>query len=410
MPVILHSDLNNFFASCECLVNPNLRGKPTVVCGKIEDRHGVVLAKNYEAKKFGIKTGDSLFEARRKCPGITAVEANFDLYVKYAVRVRKIYSEYTDLIEPFGIDEAWLDVTACEKIFGDGERIASEIRRRVREEIGLTLSIGVSFNKIFAKLGSDMKKPDATTVITESNFREMVWPLAVEELIFVGRATKKKLNDMGIFTIGDLANAPISALSNRLGKWGENLHTYANGRENSSVRRYDESEEAKSLGNSITYYRDLDKKEDVHALLYILSESVSARLMESRICFARTVRLWVVDNTLHSYVRQCKLKQPSSLSSDIAECAVELFEKSYSWQNAVRGVGVSVTDFCDKRQIVMDVSESENERKCILERTIENLRGKFGRHIVDRAIVFREQKLRDLNIKEDHTIHPIGYL
>lgn len=410
MPIILHSDLNNFFASCECLVNPELREKPVVVCGKIEDRHGVVLAKNYEAKKFGIKTGDSLFEAMRMCPQLVSVEANFSLYVKYAARVRKIYSEYTDLIEPFGIDEAWLDVTASEKIFGNGEKIASEIRRRVREEIGLTLSIGVSFNKVFAKLGSDMKKPDATTIITSDNFREKVWPLAVEDLIFVGKATKKKLNDMGIYTIGDLANAPLSALSNRLGKWGKTLHVYANGLEKSPVRKYDQEEDAKSIGNSITYYRDLENKYDVHTLLYMLSESVSARLMESNVCLVRTVRIWVVDSILHSYVKQCKLKQPSSLSSDIAECAIGLFESSYDWKHSVRGVGVSVSDFCEQRQIAMDVSESENERKRMLERTIENLRGKFGRHIVDRAIVFREQKLRNLNIKEDHTIHPIGYL
>lgn len=226
---ILHSDCNAFYASVECLINPRLQSYCVAVCGDVQARHGIILAKNQNAKEFGVKTGEPIWMAKKKCPQLVTVQADFARYLEFAKRVREIYLEYTDRVEPFGLDEAWLDVTGSARLFGSGKAIAEEIRRRVREEIGITVSIGVSFNKIFAKLGSDYQKPDAVTVISRDNFREIVWPLPSGELLYVGPATKKKLAAMGIYTIGDVARCRQELLRGNLGKWGDWLYTFANG-------------------------------------------------------------------------------------------------------------------------------------------------------------------------------------
>lgn len=200
---ILHSDLNCFYASVEMMLNPMLRGKAVAVCGSTEDRHGIVLAKSEKAKKAGVKTGMVNWEARSVCKDLIVVPPQYDQYLKYSKLTRAIYQRYTDLIEPFGMDECWLDVTGS-RIMGDPMTIAESIRKTVREELGLTVSIGVSFNKIFAKLGSDMKKPDAITEITSDNFQEKVWPLDASEMIYCGNATRKKLETYGIRSPGRL--------------------------------------------------------------------------------------------------------------------------------------------------------------------------------------------------------------
>ena len=212
--VILHSDMNSFYASVEMMLDPSLKGKAVAVCGATEDRHGIVLAKSELAKKAGVKTGMVNWEAKQRCPGLILVPPQYDQYLKYSKLAHQIYYRYTDLVEPFGMDECWLDLTGS-GAYGTGMEIAQKIRTACREELGLTVSIGVSFNKIFAKLGSDLKKPDAVTQITKEDFREKVWPLAAAELIYVGRATEAKLARYGVHTIGELAAIPPEILQ----KW-----------------------------------------------------------------------------------------------------------------------------------------------------------------------------------------------
>ena len=280
MRYILHCDLNNFYASVECLLDETLVGVPVCVCGRVEDRHGVVLAKNMIAKKLGVKTGMTIFEARRLVPDLAIREARHDVYLKYSKAVKDIYREYTDRVESFGIDEAWLDISAISRSWAEAEEISHQIRERVKKEIGLTISVGVSFNKVFAKLGSDMKKPDAVTVIDDQNFRRKIWALPVEELLYVGRATKRKLNDLTIKTIGDLATFDKKLLKWHLGKWGEVLHSYAVGADSSEVKRWQDGDEIKSVGNSLTYYRDIKDDDDIYALLILLAESVVSRMID----------------------------------------------------------------------------------------------------------------------------------
>ena len=250
---ILHCDCNGFFASVECVHRPELKEVPMAVCGDPENRHGIILAKNELAKQYGVTTAETIWQAKRKCPQLVLVAPHHDEYAHYSRLVNEIYQQYTDRVEPFGIDESWLDVTGCEELFGDGVTIAETLRRRVREEIGLTISVGVSFNKIFAKLGSDYKKPDATTVITRENFRQIVWPLPVGSLLYVGRAAQESLRRIGVTTIGELAQAEQKNLQLALGKLGEQLWVYANGMDESPVHRTDEKREVKSVGNGMTF-------------------------------------------------------------------------------------------------------------------------------------------------------------
>jgi len=254
--VILHSDLNNFYASVECLYNPDLRDKPVAVGGDVEARHGIILAKNYHAKKYGILTGEAIWQAQQKCRDLVVVPPNFKRYMRFSQMARDIYADYTDQCESFGLDECWLDVTGSYRLFGDGKAIADKIRERIKFEMGITASVGVSFNKIFAKLGSDIKKPDATTIISKDNFKDVVWKLPVNELLYVGRATHKKLNRYGIKTIGDLANTELKYLEYWLGKWGCMLWTFANGYDTSPVSNIGAKSLIKSVGNSTTTPRD----------------------------------------------------------------------------------------------------------------------------------------------------------
>ena len=290
MRTILHSDLNNFYASVEVMKNPDYRDVPLVVTGSVEDRHGIVLAKNQLAKNLGVKTGEVLWEARRKCgENLVRVTADFYSYNRVSKAVKAIYGRFTNHIESFGIDECWLDVTDSVKNFGNGEEIAEKIRKAVKEEIGVTVSIGVSFNKIFAKLGSDMKKPDAITVIDKNNYKETVWKLPAKDLLYVGRATEKKLKSIGISTIGDIANTDVKILTSLLGVWGKTLHTYANGEDDTPVA--DVRSVAKSIGNSLTDYKDLTNFDEVKTLILLISESVSSRLIAIGLGKSGTVKL-----------------------------------------------------------------------------------------------------------------------
>lgn len=398
MSVIFHSDLNNFYASCECLVRPELQGLPVVVCGKIEDRHGIVLAKNYIAKEAGIKTGMTLFEAERLVPNLQEVVANHDLYLKYSRLVKQIYYEYTDRVESFGIDEAWLDVTESVKLFGGAEKLANTIRERIKNEIGLTVSIGVSFNKIFAKLGSDLKKPDAVSVISRENYKDIVWKLPINALLYVGKKTEKKLNSLGIWTIGAIAKFDVEILKAKLGKWGEMLYAYANGLDNSPVLKYGEGSEMKSVGNSVTYYRDLDNLEDIKALIYILAESVSYRMKKHAVGKAKTLHLMVIDNSLERFAKQVAFGVPTNLSNVIAKAAIKCFEDNFSSINRVRGIGVSVCNFVQQEQLLIGSDQKECEKQQKLDCAIENIRRRFGRRSVSRALTIVDKRMQDIEV------------
>ncbi len=406
---ILHVDLNNFYASVECLYRPELRNKPIVVCGDVQARHGIVLAKNYPAKALGVKTGEAIWQAKQKCPGLITVQADFKKYLRFSRMARAIYADYTDRIEPFGIDEAWLDVSGTGKIFGTGSDIANQIRQRMQDELGLTGSVGVSWNKIFAKLGSDMKKPNATTIITEKNFHELVWPLPIGELLYVGRSTKRKFENRAIYTIGDLAKRDSSDLRLLLGVWGEMLWHFANGLDSAPVRQTGEESLIKSIGNSTTTPRDLMNNQDVKLIIYVLAESVAARLRKHGLK-CRTISISMRSNDLISFERQGKLSRATFLSGDIAKKAMELFTANYSWHNPIRSFGVRGTDLVTAdSNTQLDLfanSQLDGETLAI---TVDNLRKRFGHYSIQRCSMLLDSPLTGFNPKEDHVIHPVSY-
>lgn len=406
--VILHSDMNNFYASVECLYHPELRDKPVIVCGDPELRHGIVLAKNQLAKRAGIITGEAVWEARSKCPGLVAVKANFGLYLRFARAAREIYADYTDQVEPFGLDEAWLDVSGS-GILGDGRSIADAIRRRVRSELGITASVGVSFNKIFAKLGSDMKKPDATTVISCEDYRQTVWPLPARELLYIGPATWGKLKRISLTTIGRVAQADPLFLRSFLGKWGEVLWSFANGQDFSPVARGGDAADIQSIGHSTTTPRDLVCEADVRMTFFILAEAVAARLREMGF-LCRTVQIAVRDRQLNAFERQRRLDEPTCLASVLTRVAMDLFRTHYTWAQGIRSIGIRGADLvtaASHRQLSM--WEQASRRQESLERTVEDLRRRYGHFIVQRGLMLQDKRLSDLAPKEDHVIFPVSF-
>lgn len=407
--IILHSDLNNFYASVECLYHPEYRGKPLAVLGDPEARHGIVLAKNYEAKSRDVRTGDPKWMAEQKCPGIVFVPPHYGLYMKHSRLVRQIYSEYTDQVEPYGLDECWLDVTGSTRLFGSGEEIADKIRKRVKSELGVSVSVGVSFNKIFAKLGSDLKKPDATTVIECDRFKEVVWPLPVKELLYVGRATHNKLKRRGISTIGDLANANPESLKFWLGKMGIVLWQFANGLDTSPVSNIGAKSLIKTVGNSTTAPRDLISDEDIRIILTVLCESVSARLREyGFIC--RTVQLGIRDNELEWIERQGKLEIPNRTAKSIFELSFALYKKHANGK-PVRSLSVRACDLepVDFMQLSLLPETRRLEKQEELESVVDGLRSRFGHFSVQRGIMLTDRKLSDLDPKGEHIIHPMSF-
>lgn len=408
--VVLHSDLNNFYASVECLYNPKLRGKPVAVVGDPEVRHGIVLAKTYEAKAYGVQTGNPLWMAKQMCPDIIFVEPHYDLYLKYSNMARKIYSEYTDQVEPYGIDECWLDVTGSTHLFGDGKAIADKIRKQIKSELGITVSVGVSYNKIFAKLGSDMKKPDATTVITSKHFKEIVWPLSVSDLLYVGRATHNKLKRCGIYTIGDLAKADQKLLQYILGKNGIMLWMFANGLDTSPVSNIGAKSLIKSISNSTTAPRDLITDEDIKITLYVLCESVSSRMREyGFVC--KTVQIGIRDNELHSYERQGSLFYPNRTSKALFEKAFELYKQNHTSGKPVRSLSVRACNLSlqenEQLSFLPDISEIQKQEE--IENAMDNIRRRFGHFSIQRGILLSDKYLSNLNPKEDHIIHPESF-
>jgi DNA polymerase-4 len=409
--VILHADMNNAYASIEMLHHPRLRGHPVAVGGSVEDRHGIILARNYEARSFGIKVGQALWEARQKCPKLIIVPPDYDKYLRFSRLFRQILLDYSPQVESFGLDENWVDVSGVIWKYGSGKAIADEIRERVKFELGITVSIGVSFNKIFAKLGSDLKKPDATTVVTQDNYREAVWPLPTADLLGVGRQTETKLTMYGIHTIGDLAQTDPAYLKRWFGKWGFFLHTYANGLDSSPVSEAGNESIVKSIGNSTTCPRDLENDLDAHIVLQNLSESVAERMRELGLV-ARVVQISLRTNDLYCFERQLTLPCPTYISTELCAAAMKLLRTHYKWEKPLRSVGVRGTNLApvtEPRQLSIFDNEQKRKRLERLEYAIDDIRRRFGHFSIDRALLRLDEKLGKLNPKAEHTIHPIGY-
>lgn len=404
---ILHVDCNKFYASVECYLHPELRDKPVAVGGSEASRHGIILTKNEIASKYGLAVGEPLWKARQKCPDLIIVPPHFSTYIEFSKKVRGILEDYTDRIEPFGLDENWLDVTG--DWYRSGEEIGREINRRIREEIGITVSVGVSFNKVFAKLGSDYKKPDAVTVITEENYRDIVWKLPCRDLLMVGPATSRKLDYFGIKTIGDLAGADMSFIKSILGKNGVMLKRNAMGLDASPVRHMDLERDIKSIGNSTTTPRDLVNDEDVKIILSVLSDSV-ARRMRKHDLKGTTLSISVRNRRLESFTRQCRMPAPTNVTYEITMAAFRLFKENYTWDEPIRSIGVSMTDFDFDTAVQFDLSGSveKRERREKLDRTVDRLKNKFGNYCIQSGTALLDTNLSRFNPFEDHTIHPVS--
>ena len=409
--VILHCDANAFYASVECLYTPSIRHSPVAVCGSVEERHGIVLTKNQIAKQFGVQTGEAIWQARQKCPDLICVPPDYALYIRFSQRMRRVYEEYSDRVESFGLDEAWIDLTNPGLTIRDGERIAHEIRLRVKRELGITVSVGVSFNKVFAKLGSDMKKPDAVTVISQDSFRDMVWPLPVGDLLFVGPATRRKLADMNVRTIGDLARFDAECLRSRLGKPGLMLNAYAAGLDRSPVMWADLRRAIQSVGNSATPPHDLENPADARCLYYLLAESVAARLRQEGLR-ARCVSISARNTELVTRSCQQMLPRATSLTGEIAQAAMRLFDGRFSDGFPYRSAGLSCSALTpDDAPAQLDFLGDEARRIKTerLESAIDGLRRRFGHQIVRRAVVLTDGQYAQINPKEEHTVHPVPF-
>lgn len=410
-PVILHCDLNHFYAAVEELLQPYTRYVPMAVGGDKEKRHGIILAKNPLAKKHGVQTGEPLWQAKQKCPSLLIIPARFSLYMKFSRKVMDIYKRYTDKIEPFGIDEAWLDVSSCKQLYGNGYTIAQRISSEIKNECGITVSIGVSNNKIYSKLGSDYKKPDAITVLDDSNIEQIVYPLPVEDLLYVGRATKLKLHRYGIKTIGDLANTPLPFLTSHFGKWGYVLHRFSNGLESSEVKHMSHHSLVKSIGNSTTSQVDLCSLNDIKIVTTVLCESVASRLKEQNLA-CRTISVTMRDENLNSFTRQMSCDVPTDVTDDLIYFAMLLFKENYDASKKYRSLGVRAEQLVSSevvRQISMFTSMENHLRSRCIDQTIDEIRSRFGYESVKRGISLSNLSLSDFNPKEDHVIFPFTY-
>ena len=393
---ILHCDMNNFYASVECMLNPSIKDKPVAVCGSQKDRHGIVLAKNYHAKDYGVKTGDTIWQAQNKCKDIVIVDTpHFDEYAKYSKLARNLYREYTDLVEPMGLDECWLDVTASTKLFGPPEKIANELRKKVKSKFNLTISVGVSFNKTFAKLGSDMKKPDATTIITRDNYKTVVWPLPVSDLFGVGRRTNEKLKQQFIYTIGDLANTKKERLKNLFGKNGIYLYEAANGLENDEVQKYDELDEVKSISHGITTVKDLENDDEVWEVMLELAQEIGYKL-RSKELRANGVYVSIRDDKLFWEQYQKRLRSSEQSAINIAKYAFKLFKERYDWERNIRTVTIGVTNLSseDKPEQLSVFDCIENKSKIEkAEKVMEELNLRYGEEVVKNATLMKNDNL-----------------
>ena len=400
---ILHCDCNGFFASVECIQQPRLWDVPMAVCGDPESRHGVILAKNELAKGYGVVTAETVWSARKKCPDLVLVEPHHELYHEYSRKINRIYGQYTDQVEAFSVDESWLDVTGSYKLFGSGKQIADELRVRVQRELGLTISVGVSFNKIFAKMGSDYKKPNATTEITRDNYKRLLFPLSVEEMIFVGKSTAAALEKVGIRTIGDLAGADVKSLEQLLGKAGPVLWEYANGLEDSPVQVQGAAEAVKSVSNSITFRRNLVGLEDIRQGLLMLADSVAGRLRAQGLR-CQTLSVSIKDPSLKTISRQRQLPCASNQTKMIFDTAMEIVQDSWNLRAPIRLLGVAATNLTTGvafRQMDFWGSDGEEDlRQQRLDKAVDAIRSRFGGDALRHASLMKSDIVRERHKNE----------
>lgn len=390
--VILHADINNFYASVAIKLNPALQNKPVIVCGDPEKRHGVVLAKSNIAKKHDIKTGDTVAEARRKCPGLIAVPPEYKQYTYFSNLIYNVYLQYTPYVESFGLDECWLDVTGCETEYGNGENLANVIRERIKKEIGLTVSIGVSFTKIFAKLGSDMKKPDAVTVIDRNNYKDTVWPLKVDDMLFVGKSIRNRLALRNVATIGDLARLGQNELQGMFGKVGQRLFEAANGIEDERVSAYNAVHVPESVSNGCTASSDISDIKSAETLIYSLCEVIAYRLRKSGLK-AGGVSIGIRDSKLSSFTRQEMLSAATDNTKVIAEAAIKLLTNNYAFGEnyTLRTITVGTYKLAAKEEIAqLSLFDAETDKDESLDTSVDNLRRRYGFGVLKRGIEMNE--------------------
>ncbi len=391
--IILHCDLNNFFASVTLLENQTLCRLPVAICGSREKRHGIILAKNDIAKSYGVKTAEAIWEAKQKCPELITLPPDYTKYNEFSLKARRIYERYTDIVEPFGIDECWLDVTGSTMLFGNGEEIAHKIRCDIKRELGITVSVGVSFNKIFAKLGSDMQKPDAVTVISRENYKEKVWPLPVGDLLFAGRKTVEKLNSSGVFTVGDLTLCDELMLERIFGKNGICLKKYALGEDNSPVIPISRSDKPKSIGRSVTQAEDFKDNDAVWQTFLMLAEDISANLRKHGL-FAGGIQVHTRTSLLQVKEFSRSLEVPSDLSIHIAREGMKIFKENYSWEFPLRSVGIraiNLKEDCSAIQQNIFEDPSAQLRLEAIEDSVLSIRKKFGNAAIRRATVVNKE-------------------
>ncbi len=409
--VIFHIDINHCYAQIEEMKFPALREVPMAVGGHEEKRHGIILAKNDPAKKFNIKTGESLREARAKCPDLLIIPPSYDDYIYYTSLVKDIYRRYSDHVESFGLDEAWVDYTDSIALFGDPLKTAVRIQKEVHDEIGLDVSLGMSWNKIFAKLGSDMKKKDGPAVITRQNYRDTVWPLPAEDLLYVGPATKRKLRARGITTIGELAVYPRQYLKKAMGIPGEMISIFANGGDSSPVAESSYRSPVKSVGNSMTMVHDVDNLEDLRPVYYVLCEAVASRMRDHGM-EGDVISVSLRSSGLDWYGCERRISQKTDVSGVIFETAVQLVEQLYDFEKPLRAVGVSVSGLRPlsfHRQLNLFEDEEAYEKARAADLVMDEIREKYGYYSVRRACTAIDSELTAFNVKEEHTVHPVGY-
>lgn len=403
---ILHSDANCFYASVETVLNPEFRGKAIAVCGSPEERHGIVLAKSEKAKRAGVKTGMANWQAKQCCRDLIIVPPQYDYYLKFSKLLHGIYRRYTDQVEPFGMDECWLDVTYSP---GDPMEIAEEIRQAVKDELGLTVSIGVSFNKVFAKLGSDYKKPDAITQISKEHFKEIVWPLPCSDLLYCGNATTAKLGSMGVRTIGGIASLPVEVMQRKFGKNGVALWKYANGLDDSRVAHQDYTAPAKSVGHGITCVADLENMDEARKVIFALSLDIGYKLRYMNLR-ATGVQLYVRDSELSFCSWQKRLEMATQDEGTIALAAYTLLEEKYSWRNPIRSITVTAIQLDSSQnpsQLSMLLDYERLVRREKLNESIDTIRDRYGKYAIIPALVLDEKKMP---VGNDREIIMPGYM
>ena len=400
---IFHCDCNSFYASVELLRHPELRDQCVAVCGDPEGRHGIVLAKNEPAKRMGVKTAEVIWQAKRKCPDLVLLPPHREYYKKYSKIINEIYRKYTDRVEPFGIDESWLDVTGTWQLFAESPAaLADQLRAEVKAATGLTISVGVSFNKVFAKLGSDYKKPDATTLITRENFHKIVWPLPAGDLLYVGASAQNRLAGMGISTIGELAAARPEALAEALGKLGLELSRYARGEDEAPVRRWGEKEPIKSVGNGTTFRRNIRGPAEIRSALNVLADEVAGRLRRHGV-WAGAVQVTIRDPELKTITRQKQLPMSTHLARDLANACWQLMEKNWDMARPVRMLTVTALAITEEpfavQQSLFDDAPKADPRREKLEQSLDAIRKKYGRGAIGAgSILHNDMGLGELAI------------